>query len=166
MRHWRVQLSQTNSTAPGSTSPIRPFDNTPSAQATKPARAQPACGRAPCMKASAKHQMAVAIQAATIVSWLTYCPPSRKAPLAPSISAARRAKAGEAKRRAATYKPASISAACSAGTSRADQGEGPNTPCTLASSQCSSGGLCKNGMPFRRGVTQSPLIIIQRPTSA
>ena len=99
-----------NSTAPGSTTPISPLVSRPSAQATKPARAQPACGVSACSasaeagaskKASAKHQMAEAIHAATSMSWLMYWPPSKNAGLVASIQAAGRASRSPVRRRAA-----------------------------------------------------------------
>ena len=141
LRHCRVQVIHTNSTRPGSTRPIKPLLSTPKAQATKPARAQPACTDPGCSSARAKHQMAIPIQVATIVSWLTYWPPIKNAALAPSIQTARRATVSPAQCRAHSHSRAHISTACAAMTSRAVQGDAPNTANTLASSQYSSGGL-------------------------
>ena len=43
-RSWRVAASHSNSTRPGSATPIKPLLRTPSAQATKPHRASPGAG--------------------------------------------------------------------------------------------------------------------------
>ncbi len=110
--------------------------------------------------------MATPIHEATSMSWLTYCPPSKKARLVPSMSAARRATASVVVVRAARYSATSMIPAWTAGTSRADQGETPKVANDRACSQCNSGGLWKNGMPSRRGTSQSPDNHIQRPTSA
>ena len=141
LRHWRVASTQAPITRPGSATPIRPLVSRPSAQAAKPARAQPACGRSPSQSANTKHQMALAIQAATPMSWLTYCPPIRKPALAPSIQAARRARAASARRRPASQTPASISVASSTPGTRAAQGVTPSTAMLTACSQWVSGGL-------------------------
>ena len=98
--NWRVHSSQTNSTSPGNANPISPLLSMPSAQATKPQRASPACGLSPAMKANPKHQMATPIQVATSMSWLMYWPPISTVRLVPSMTAARRAMGSVATMRA------------------------------------------------------------------
>ena len=131
----RVQISQISSTRPGSANPIKPFDSTPRAQATNPQRASMAWGLPTDMKDKAKHQMATLIQAATSMSWFTYCPPSRNDRLVPSIQRARRAIVSVANCRMLRYIASSIRPACRAGTSRAAQACTPKAASESASSQ-------------------------------
>ena len=138
LRHWRVQLIQTNNTKPGNNKPIKPLLSTPKAQATKPARAQPACVcpcASWCMNARAKQTMATLIHVATSMSWLMYWPPIKNAALAPSIQAARCATTRPAHARAHTHMRAPIVTACKATTQRAAQTVGPHTANEAASSQ-------------------------------
>ena len=141
----------------GSTTPISPLASTPKAAQAQPASAQ----RSDLGSSTARTQANTVpvMQAATPMSWLTYCAPTKKKGVVASTTRPTRATCAPCQRSRWARRAIAIAQASSEGPMRTAKSLMPNSRMDAMSNQYSSGGLWKKGRPSSVGTSRLPCSI-------